>query len=532
MRSIWQFIDEPKHFGAKGSAAKDFLYGLDRNEATNWRRLQKRLEEIRVSRKRGANKVSTEEDLLSKEKDLLEKELYGTDRNKATNWRRLEDIRKRLEEIQRQTDKASMEEDLLSMEKDLLEKELGVLDESTNTEETVLHAFLEIGKVPLGRANRFDRFIWDLYLRTGTKHFQVLTMFTNDIQANYFLLWKDSPFRLVQFFCSFLQVGPRTIQSRDENFMLKAGALGDPAALFGKKKSDARKILDKARKKDISTLLNWNQFSVDPTCSSATCIRFKRRFLMLDHSCRKYFQNVPLITRSLLDPRNVSTLFSSFEETANFYRCLNSATAFYDALGRQKSWVAGVGAPMRQNLDQLGSAMSNYQASAASVTLVTGLPGTGKENYMDALHFAGTSCDRAVESRLVKTTALEMENYSRGVAACFKNKCRPFSEPITFVIDEFPWRRTYFLQTSPRSAWMPTVVRGSPPQSARPALPPALPRWLSRIIGALRAPLPIAVCFCVRVWSRRSCQIPQPTCRRPTSMDSRPAANRSCGCAV
>lgn len=29
MGSIWKFIAEPKHYGAEGSAVKDFLYSLD-----------------------------------------------------------------------------------------------------------------------------------------------------------------------------------------------------------------------------------------------------------------------------------------------------------------------------------------------------------------------------------------------------------------------------------------------------------------------------------------------------------------------
>jgi len=364
MDSIWDFIGKPAHFPNGGS------------------------------------KGSAEEEFL-----------YGLDRKLRANKGRLT-VYLRTATLRRAIKKE-------------LRKDLAALTDR----DPILHAFLQKGtdEIPLGQANRFDQFIWDLYLRTGTKHFQVLTMFTNDIQANYFLLWERSreTFLLHKFFCSFFEVrridGRTVMIPRDLNFMEQSKALGA---------TEVDNINNKAQ--GLSDLLYWNQFVVDESSKSPTSILFHRRFLMLQHSCRTHFQNVPLLTVAL-DPSNIYKLPLSFKKTVDFTTCLNAAEAFYDSLGRQPSWVAGVGAPMRQNLDQLGSAMSNYEAS---VTLVSGLPGTGKENYMDSLHFAGTSCDPGVGRRLVKTTALAMEQHPAGVAASFKERCSSFSQPITFVIDE------------------------------------------------------------------------------------------------
>lgn len=284
MGSIWEFIDKHGHFGAKGSARRDFLYGLDTDVVRNTDRLKVYL------------KIPPAHD--AKRHELTKESFFG----RSSPSRKPKNLETELK----------LETELTNDLKDL----------ETRTTIDPLHAFLS-SEVPLGRANRFDRFIWDLYLRTKTKHFQVLTLFTNDIQATYFLLWKHSPFRLDQCFCSFFEVRSNKIRERDEHFMLKAGALADPAALFGTKKRNAENKIRRAREKDLSTLLYWNQFSVDPDPppSSPTSMRFKRRFLMLEHPCRKYFQNVALLTEAL-DRSDINKLRLAFEKTADFYTCL------------------------------------------------------------------------------------------------------------------------------------------------------------------------------------------------------------------
>lgn len=275
-------------------------------------------------------------------------------------------------------------------------------------------------EIPLGKANRFDRFIWDLSVRTGMKRFQILTLFTNQLQANYFFVWENNANTLSQFYCTFFELKDVTIDEKDWHFIKAVNA-------FPKhyKRTDF----------PLSELIYWNQYIVKEG-SRAAKISFNRRFLVIRHTCRRLFNNLPLITEGL-NRETLLPMTGSLSPNVLPAECRKSALGFYDALAAQKSWVPGVGAPMRQTLDQLGSAMSNHKAN---ITLVSGLPGTGKDNYMKALHFAGTACDDNIKKRLVITTALEME--TSGVAKKFKEQCencmafKKRGGSITFVIDE------------------------------------------------------------------------------------------------
>ncbi|MGH8551284.1 MAG: ATP-binding protein [Methylococcales bacterium] len=146
------------------------------------------------------------------------------------------------------------------------------------------------------------------------------------------------------------------------------------------------------------------------------------------------FNNIPLLADGLDRDVFFCDVLASFDND-NRKTCQKSAEAFYNALGSMKSWVPAVGVPMRQNLDQLGNAMSNR---SANITLVTGMPGTGKENYMKSLHYAGTGCDADTKSQLVTTTALDMEKYfPGGVEAKFKDLCASHKgQNVTLIIDE------------------------------------------------------------------------------------------------
>jgi hypothetical protein len=290
-------------------------------------------------------------------------------------------------------------------------------------------ACLKIGgqEIPLGIANQLDKFIWDTHVRSKVQRFQTLSMFTKDVQANYVLMLRPedgttSP--KPEFLCTFFEAQAEEIPEKDLHFAKTVGLDG----------------LLKLKGQKLNELVWWNQYIVERP--EPAKIVFKRQFRIVRHECRKRFQNIPLLTEPLNSDR-VSSLVRYMKGS----QCTEKpALDFYSALQKLKGWVPGVGSPMLQNLDQLGSAMSN---KGANVTLVSGMPGTGKENYMRALHFAGTPCDEVTEKHFVLTTALTMEADKEGVVRHFTKDCESiFAKckanwrntdgdiPVTYVIDE------------------------------------------------------------------------------------------------
>jgi len=114
------------------------------------------------------------------------------------------------------------------------------------------------------------------------------------------------------------------------------------------------------------------------------------------------------------------------------------AKQFY-AIVQSGEPVVGRGTPSMQNLDQFAN--TGYQVSRR-VTLVTGMPGTGKEAFSNGLHYIETDCSEARKNSFVQITALDLAgdlaaNYKTKVVKALVNK-HPGIAPrdCTIMIDE------------------------------------------------------------------------------------------------
>lgn len=354
----------------------------------------------------------------------------------------------------------------------------------------------------LGKADRFDAFIWDNILRKDIQTIQVLTLFTNHIQANYYLLWsKNNTF---DYHCSYFEMNSRHFENRDINFFEKALDVDctkslkcffdeDRATLVqymqdiakGNNKDTSKEAKNWLKKIKYASVTNeivnegyelilrmngsknrkrkltyncaifFNQYNrrkmKHTGCMSEhTEVVFDRTFIPMHHKCRKYFNNIAIVTDEMPD-LEVKRLQSHVNLNKNKYKyILNSsfqdaAIAFYNLLATQKKWIAGVGKPTMSNLDQLASAMSNNRKG---VIIVTGAPGTGKDAFMRAIHFAETDCSKAIERSLITTTALNLKEAYDSTGKSNKAFCEictrskdkdkeKVKNKKTFIIDEF-----------------------------------------------------------------------------------------------
>jgi len=212
-------------------------------------------------------------------------------------------------------------------------------------------------------ANRADIFIYDNVLRDKTTEIQCLTLFTGDIEANYYLLWNNDSNEF-EFHCSFFDLDTSDIKARDKNFLKKIiknqsklneiyakldhtgyytvekiikacthNAKTDDTAkiiveklqrinfknhdckYISNKISDIKEINNASEKfPHIAELIKkiieeptpyyncvifFNQYILNKEKSCNHKKAFDRVFSILHHDCRQFFNNIPLVTEKL-----------------------------------------------------------------------------------------------------------------------------------------------------------------------------------------------------------------------------------------
>lgn len=303
----------------------------------------------------------------------------------------------------------------------------------------------------LGAANRFDIFIWDAMLRDKDTKIQVLTLFTKDIQANYFFFW-DKDFNSFKFYNSFIPIKTPEFSPKDLNFMRTIGYKID--------KEEFKKTFFLCNKcklyvpQYIGTVF-WNQYERINKKNSQDNpnpeMEFTRVFVPFFHRPRTLFQNIPLVTEAfpsedIEELRNAAKEANNKNKDDDYKRV---ATIFYSLFFKQKRWIAGLGSPTCINLDQASNAMSNNKKG---VTLVTGGPGTGKEAFTRAIHFSDSACDASTSDSISTITALDLHSKiknGKSFEDIFCNLCQndcknksssnisiPPSSRVSFIIDE------------------------------------------------------------------------------------------------
>jgi hypothetical protein len=284
------------------------------------------------------------------------------------------------------------------------------VDGSDDIEAFVEQVAKKKGEQSLNHATALDRIIWDKVVFYEARHFEVLTLYTNDMQGNVLITWNT----------------PRVFKKRnrvdidptqvDFNRALKNETIRSVELNYyrtrrvseGKPRADSKYLLSIGYSQSTinevyehrAQLLLWNRFRVNGAIAERA-ITFQRMTVLGRHACRRQFQNLPLLSSSIWDNANC------LREHSGTKKFDGSWAEIYSLLcKKEKGWVSAVGRPMSQNLTDLSAIVAD---KSRRVTLVTGLPGTGKENYCRALHFGGCDCHKKSESRLFLTTALHLE---------------------------------------------------------------------------------------------------------------------------
>jgi hypothetical protein len=251
----------------------------------------------------------------------------------------------------------------------------------------------------LGVSNRMDLQILDQFcLREVLRQVYVVNLFTKDIQADYF------------FWCFVDRVevtfGFKIGEKSKDAYILKYKLGDNPEKLNPEDAGDKGffKVLgfpdhqlDRENGVSVSRYREFNrEFS-----ETVDKFSFKRDFVELHDDSRQFFEQVYLIAQPFQEPLNF-LLCPSGSQGEDAFRLL--AIKLYGQLRTQKP-IAGRGQPTVRNLDQLGVAALQV---GRKVTIVTGLPGTGKEAYCQALHYSHTAVDLDAKAQLVTSTALDL----------------------------------------------------------------------------------------------------------------------------
>jgi hypothetical protein len=289
----------------------------------------------------------------------------------------------------------------------------------------------------LSHASKLDRIIWDLIVvrRNFAQHCDALTLLTEEIEFDALLFWgaDQAPISKITYF----PVAPGKIKPQeDRKYWVQAA--GEPLAQL------------KGLEKWFTELVVWNCYKLDapiaeedlPTRSGAKkvrCLRgvFSRSSLVFRDSSRKLFLNVPVPSKPIFIDLDQAKSSLNHEPDSDMSQLLAVRSLYNNFRETTECWVTAVGSPMARNLESLSALLLD---ESQRVTLVTGLPGTGKEGYAKALHFATRLLGDSKSAVFLTTTALDLSKSPGGPMQWFREqKAKIVTRElrnITFFIDE------------------------------------------------------------------------------------------------
>jgi hypothetical protein len=299
----------------------------------------------------------------------------------------------------------------------------------------------KVNSIEMGRASTLDRFIWDELGQKGANRWcDCLTLWTKELEFNVLLFGEnDTPTKLR---CAYFEVPdrdtckvhlsywgatkatpttpttptiaiPSTKARKTENdASLKLNEAIDNAAMalagakeisgiVGSKDSKWDDYSDWLQQ-NLPQLVVWNRFELKTTgkLRYGKAIEFDRTYAYSFDPFRMQLQTIPVPS-------------SFFEKDTPFPRVSlpNRAAA---RLYRQVLWrypaIAGRGSPMKHNLLTLASLLADPNIRVA---LVTGEPGTGKENLCKAMYYGDKLRQPLIdkpEAIFLQTTAGNIQN--------------------------------------------------------------------------------------------------------------------------
>lgn len=292
----------------------------------------------------------------------------------------------------------------------------------------------------LGRASALDHLIWDEIIKKQANPHKgwcdCLTLWTRDLEFNLLVFGEDrAPPQIVR--CAYFAtpepkmcrehlrywatigvcISVTELQAAVEREKNRPGV-----ALMGTEEFEAEKDARSAHEL-LPRLVLWNRYNYEHKDPNTKIVKltFKRTHtLALDHF-RSELQTIPVPT-DFLEDKDKPLHFVSDTITA--------AGQFYELILDRYAAVAGCGSAMKRNLLTLASLLVDTNIKVA---LVTGEPGTGKENLCKAIYY-GNKLNRPredePESVFVQTTAVEIQSAMR--------RKKGKKTPSEFLRDELP----------------------------------------------------------------------------------------------
>lgn len=301
----------------------------------------------------------------------------------------------------------------------------------------------------LGRASTLDHFIWDEIVQKASSSWcDCLTLWTKDLEFNLLLFGADyTPQKLR---CAYFPT-PKSNMYK-EHLEYWAQILGSDTgrntalseAVARKKnagsKKDGEELQDDNDARLVERLLPrivvWNRYRKQNRMSGATAsgtVKFTRTHAFTLDYFRGELQTIPVPTKFLEDDKAQLCFETKAEKAAEaLYRLILDR---YDA-------VTGRGSAMKRNLLTLASLLVDANIKVA---LVTGEPGTGKENLCKAIYYGDKlrrpgEADR--EGVFLRTTAVEIQSAMRGPEAKTPSRFLRDKLSTSGSTGVFPWRKS------------------------------------------------------------------------------------------
>ncbi len=269
----------------------------------------------------------------------------------------------------------------------------------------------------MGKASTLDHFIWEeIVQKKSSKWCDCLTLWTEDLEFNLLVFGEDHTASRLR--CAYFAAPEEemcTIHLKFWGIIANGGEVRKKHTLLqnlkfyiDQAKKNPRNIPQEGAKfvkKLLPQIVVWNRYSITRITRSQGVIFSRINAYTLD-PFRHALQTMPVPTGFLEEQVTPFRYISNSQQAAqNLYR---QVLQRYDT-------VAGCGSPMKRNLLTLASLLADPNIKVA---LVTGEPGTGKENLCKAIYYGNKvrrPANTTPEAVFLQTTAVEIQTAMKAV---------------------------------------------------------------------------------------------------------------------
>ena len=257
-----------------------------------------------------------------------------------------------------------------------------------------------IKKSSLGPASPLDHIIWDEMVQkndSGIIQCDSVTLWTKDIEFNLLVFGTNDVAKEVR--CAYFSAPEEEVCEKHIAYWKQIFRPWQRAKV-GLMTKSARRLNANARsvKKRLPEIVVYNRYKINKKTEVEGS--FERIHIFASDPFRSCLQSIPLPTNFLQD--NTPIYFDK--------NCRSAFERLYRTILSRYECVAGCGSAMQRNLSTLNSLLVDKSIKAA---LVTGEPGTGKENLCKAIYYgnklARPELEKA-ESLFIETTAVDIQS--------------------------------------------------------------------------------------------------------------------------